>query len=488
MKSNLSEEIMTESVYVTTSIPYVNAKPHVGFALELVQADVIARYNRLLNHVTRFQSGTDENAFKNVLSAHNENIPTQELVDRNSHSFQELATALNISIDSFIRTTSDGHRKAVLEFWQHLKKDDVYVKRYRGLYCVGCEDFYLERDLIDGFCPDHGTKPTEVEEDNYFFRLSNYQERLEELIRSNQINIVPETRKNEVLSFVSGGLQDISISRPFDRSGGWGIKVPDDPSQVIYVWIDALINYVSGLGYGMRNEWTSFWNTNTIKIHVIGKNVWKFHAVYWPALLMSVGLELPNEIVVHGFLTENGKKISKSMGNTIDPFAILNEYGIDTVRYYLLRGASPFGDSDFSTQMLKTMYNSDLANGLGNLISRLCTLGDKANYGRLDCSVIPPAPIGYHETLNRHEFDDSLKILWAIVTYLNQDIDKKRPWEALRNGNESLLRAQLTQWLGELHRVAYWMAPFLPTSSDRLLDILLNGPIIAQPPFFPRIG
>jgi methionyl-tRNA synthetase len=478
---------MTELVYVTTSIPYVNARPHVGFALELVQADVIARYHRLLNHVTRLQTGTDENAFKNVISAYNENIPTQKLVDRNSCLFQELASALNISVDSFIRTTSDQHRKAVQEFWQHLKKDDVYVKRYRGLYCIGCEDFYLERELVNGLCPDHGTKPTEVEEENYFFRLSSYQQRLDELLRSDQVKIVPEMRKNEVLSFVSRGLQDISISRPVDRSGGWGIRVPDDPSQVVYVWIDALINYISGLGYGTKDDWATFWNLNTFKIHVIGKNVWKFHAVYWLALLISAGLVLPNEIVVHGFLTENGKKISKSNGNTIDPFVTIKEYGADTVRYYLLRRESPFGDSDFSTQTLKTMYNADLANGLGNLISRLCTLGEKANYGRLDYSGIPSAPDGYHAAIGNYDFDNSLKTLWAIVTHLNKDIDTKRPWETLKGGNISLLRAQLTEWLNELSRVAYWLGPLLPLTSTRLKDILLNRPIIAQPPFFLRI-
>ncbi|OGO37885.1 MAG: methionine--tRNA ligase [Chloroflexi bacterium RBG_16_57_8] len=480
---------MTMSVYVTTSIPYVNARPHVGHALELIQADVIARYHRLLSHSTRLQTGTDENAFKNVLSARAENISTQELVDRNSLLFQELAVALDISHDSFIRTTSDQHKRAVQRFWHRLKKGDIYVKRYRGLYCTGCEDFYLERDLVGGRCPDHGTQPAEVHEDNYFFRLSDYGDRLIELLGSSKLRIVPETRKNEVLSFVSRGLQDISISRPRERSGGWGIPVPGDPSQVVYVWIDALINYVSGLGYGDDDSvWRDYWGADTLKVHVIGKNVWKFHAVYWPALLMSTGLTLPDELVVHGFLTENGEKISKSKGSAIDPFATIKDYGTDAVRYYLLRGTSPFGDGDFSIPGLKRLYNSDLANGLGNLVSRVATLADRAKYGKHDCSTIPSAPDGYHESLGRYEFDNALKALWAIVTHLNQDIDRKRPWEALRKSNAPQMKAPLTEWLGELRRVACWLAPFLPAASAAILGVVSGDPITARPPLFPKVG
>ena len=478
---------MNRATYITTAIPYVNARPHVGFALELVQADVIARYHRLLNNTMWFQTGTDENAFKNVLSARDQKLTTQTLVDRNSHLFQELAIALNISYDGFIRTTSIQHERAVHEFWRQLRKDDIYRHNYKGLYCTQCEDFYLERDLINGRCPEHGTEPTEVQENNYFFRLSDYAERINELLKSGNIKIIPETRRNEVVSFVSRGLQDISISRPYDRSGGWGIQVPDDPSQVVYVWIDALINYLSGLGYGTTSNWTDFWNVDTLKIHVIGKNVWKFHAVYWPALLLSAGLALPDEIIVHGFLTEAGQKISKSKGNAIDPFEVIREFGADALRYYLLRGASPFGDSDFSIERLKSLYNSDLANGLGNLINRVTTLSQKANCGRYYCSDIPSAPEDYHESLRQYNLDSSLKAIWAIVTRLNRDIDKKRPWETLREGNTSSLQIQLGEWLREIHRIAYWLGPFLPTACERILGILSNDVIETQKALFPRL-
>ncbi len=479
---------MIGSVYVTTSIPYVNARPHIGHALELIQADVIARYHRLIGRPTRFQTGTDENAFKNVQSANDLRISVRELVDRNSNLFRRLTTTVNASADNFVRTTDEQHRKAVQHFWQNLNQSDVYIKKYSGLYCLGCEDFYLERDLVNGRCPDHGTLLIEVEEENYFFRLSAYQERLETLLETDEIRIIPETRKNEVLSFVTGGLRDISISRSSDRSGGWGIPVPGTPSQTIYVWIDALINYVSGLGYGTNDEWKKYWSPDALKVHVIGKDIWKFHAVYWPALLISAGLNVPDEIVVHGFLTENSQKISKSRGSTYDPFDVIKEYGVDTVRYYLLRGVLPFGDSDFSAQRLVEVYNADLANGLGNLVGRLITLAHKVGDVKLDFSQTPSAPYGYHETLRNYEFHNALKSLWEIVTQLNRDIDAKRPWEALREGNTVLLKTQLTEWFGELRKVGYWLKPFLPLTSSRILEILSGDPISTHPPLFVKIN
>ena len=478
---------MRKATYVTTSIPYVNARPHIGFALELVQADVVARYSRLLDRTTRFQTGTDENAFKNVLSARDEGISPQELVERNSSLFQDLCTALNISADSFLRTTDEKHQNAVHHFWRKLKKEDIYLNKYKGLYCIGCEDFYLERELVNGRCPDHDTEPVQVDEENYFFRLSSYQEQLRKLLETDRVGVVPRSRKNEVLSFISRGLQDISISRSYERSGGWGIQVPGDPSQVVYVWIDALINYVSGLGFGARSDWDSFWDSETLKVHVIGKNVWKFHAVYWPALLISAGLLLPDEIVVHGFLTENGQKISKSKGNTINPFACISDYGADTVRYYLLRAVSSFGDGDFSTGRLKSLHNSDLANGLGNLVSRLTTLCHRSDYGDYDDSEVPTAPEGYDEALHNYEFDKALKTLWTVVTHLNQDIDRREPWKALKDGSFPALKTQLTEWLGDLHMVGYWLAPFLPATSEKITSLLSTHPIRVEVPLFPRV-
>ena len=478
---------MCSRIYVTTTIPYVNARPHVGFALELVQADAIARYNRLLGNDTRFQTGTDENAFKNVLAARARGLDTQQFVDGNAEAYRQLVAALRISADEFIRTTEDRHRCGVHAFWKRIRPEDIYRRRYGGLYCAGCEDFYLDKDLVDGRCPDHGTAPAEVEEENYFFRLSAYQARIEELLATEQVRIVPARRSREVLNFVRGGLRDFSISRDARRSGGWGIGVPGDGSQVIYVWVDALINYLSGLGFGRGDDWQKSWHGQVRKLHVIGKNVWKFHAVYWPALLLSAGLPLPNEIVVHGFLTLEGQKISKSLGNTIDPIACVEEFGPDAVRYYLLKGIPPFDDGDFSAERLRLLYNTDLANGLGNLVSRVTSLAERARFGRYDGPASPAAPEAYSQALQRHESDKALEALWQIVTRLNRDIDSARPWEAIKAGEDRMLKGRLTEWLGELHRVGYWLRPLLPDAGEKVLDAIASRPIRSCEPLFPRV-
>jgi methionyl-tRNA synthetase len=478
---------MNKTTYITTSIPYVNSRPHIGHALEMVQADVIARYNRLRQNPTRFQTGTDENAWKNVVSARNQGVTVQELVDYNSSLFQKLAAALNISSDRFIRTTESGHRQGVQYFWQRLKPGDIYLKKYRGLYCIGCEDFFLEKNLQEGRCPDHGTEPVVVEEENYFFRLSAYQCRIAEILEENRIKIIPDWRRNEILTFVKTGLLDISISRSSWRSGGWGIRVPDDPSQVIYVWIDALINYLSGLGYSSNMQWEQYWNIEARKIHVIGKNIWKFHAVYWPALLISAGLALPDEIVIHGFVTENGQKISKSRGNPFDPAALIHEYGSDAVRYYLLRGLSPFTDGDFSLERFISLYNADLANGLGNLVSRITTLCRTAGFTGQEFPDIPEAPEGYSANLERYEYDGALKVLWDIITRLNRDLDRKQPWKSLKSGHVIDVRQQLTGWLRDLQVIAWWLSPFLPATGESILAIIARKPIMITKPLFPRI-
>jgi methionyl-tRNA synthetase len=482
------ENLMSKITYITTAIPYVNGRPHVGFALELVQADVIARYNRLIGNTAQLQTGTDENAFKNVLTARQLGITTEELVAKNAKLFHNLAQALNISFNSFVRTTDDAHKRGAALLWKQFHPEDIYKKSYEGLYCSGCEDFYLEKDLVDGCCPDHKTQPVKVEETNYFFRLSAYQERLEQLLSRDTINIIPATRKNEVLSFIRSGLRDFSISRAAERSGGWGISVPDDPSQIIYVWIDALANYISGLGYGTSDSWKQFWNEGSSKIHVIGKNVWKFHAIYWPALLLSAGLPLPNEIVVHGFLTEDGCKISKSCGSTIDPIELVKKFGADAVRYYLLGEIPPFNDGDFSVDRFQKTYDSKLANNLGNLVSRLTSLCEKAFYDGCIGIALPKAPQGYHEAFKNYEFDKALETLWKIVTELNQDIDRQKPWILLKEENNEAVKDLLSKWLGELQKTTYWLAPFLPATSESILAILSQNPIKSSGSLFPKFS
>jgi len=478
---------MNDKIYVSTSIPYVNAKPHIGFALELVQADVIARFHRLSGHQTYFQTGTDENAFKNVLSARKEGLAAEKLVDRNSTFFQSLAKSLHVFPDRFVRTSQRYHKSAVHRLWRRLKPEDIYLKNYKGLYCEGCEDFYLERDLVNGRCPDHDTEPVEIQETNYFFRLSDYQDTIETLLNTNAIHIVPERRKNEILGFIRKGLQDYSISRLARRSGGWGIEVPSDDSQTIYVWIDALINYISGLGYGNDPGWNVFWDAHSRKIHVIGKNVWKFHAIYWPALLLSAGLPLPDEILIHGFVTENGQKISKSLGNAVDPNDLIVAYGADAVRYYLLSAISPFEDGDFSLARFRQVYNADLANGLGNLVHRIASLCGRADYGPYHKKEELRAPEDYLETITAFEFNKAIKILWTFIVETNRDIDRKQPWRELKRGNSGILKKQLTEWLEKVQTVGHWLSPFLPETSRKIDAFLSADRITAGSPLFPRI-
>ena len=478
---------MNKRIYITTTIPYVNSTPHVGFALELVQADVLSRYHRLLGRPTRLQTGTDENALKNVLAAKEEGITPIELVARNAKAFRELTVALNIKLDRFIRTTECQHRAGVHWLWKRLRTGDVYRQSYRGLYCRGCEDFYLEKDLTNGLCPIHHRRPTEVAEQNYFFRLSAYQSQIEEVLETGRLRVVPDARRNEILSFVRSGLRDFSITRSTERAYGWGIEVPDDNSQIIYVWLDALTNYLSGLGYGTDEECAEFWEEDTLKIHVLGKDVWKFHAVYWPAFLLSAGLPLPDTVLIHGFLTVNGRKISKTLGNVVDPFRLVRRYGSDAVRYYLARALVPFEDGDFSTERLNHLYNADLANGLGNLVSRLTSLCGKAEYGHYGTDGAPQAPEGYHEALDEYRFDRALSALWETIGSINRDIEVTKPWEWLRDNRYELLHQKLSEWLGSLYGIGYWVQPFLPDAGKSILDALSEEKVTSGPPLFHRI-
>jgi methionyl-tRNA synthetase len=479
---------MTTTFYVTTTIPYVNAPPHVGFALELVQADAIARYHRLLGATVRLQTGTDENAFKNVLSARARGVPVETLVDENAARFRALSDALSISLDHFIRTTDAAHASAVHALLARLKPGDVYKAQYRGLYCAGCEDFYLERDLVDGcLCPDHRTPVVEVTEHNHFFRLSAYRDRVRGLIVSRRLRIVPEARETEVLRFLDRGLEDISISRDAIRSNGWGVPFPGDSEQVVYVWIDALVNYVSGLGFPAGSELARFWGPDAHKLHVIGKNVWKFHAVYWPALLLSAGLDVPDEIFAHGFLTIDGEKISKSLGNAPDPIQHIERLGTDAVRYYLLRYVRPFEDTDFSAVRLDAAYDADLANGFGNLCSRLTALAESAELDGRDRTEAPDAPPEFHDAVRAFRFDHALATLWDIVTRTNRELAEARPWEHVRAGRLIAARRDLSRWVEQLAAIAHWLSPFLPSTAATVRDALSRSPTRKCAPLFPRL-
>src|SRR4030042_4713876 len=418
-----------KKILITTAIPYVNASPHIGFALEIVQADCLARFYRLLGYDVFFTTGTDENSLKNVQAAQAENIPIQKLVDKYAKQYEDLKEALNLSFDVFIRTSTKEHFKSAQKLWSLCKKEDIYKKNYKGLYCVGCELFYSKGELINGKCPEHNTVPEVVEEENYFFRLSNYQKYLEKLITSDKLKITPITRKNEVLSFINQGLEDFSISRSKERAHGWGVPVPDDNSQVMYVWFDALTNYLTALGFGNDEKlYRKYWIENPNKLHVIGKGIIRFHAIYWPAMLASAGLPLPKAEFVHGYITCEGQKISKSLGNVIDPFELSQKYGTDALRYYLLREIPAWGDGDFSINRFKEIYNGELANVLGNLVARVARLASDTKLN------LPPKKNFkfkklVSDNLKIFRFDQALISLWAEISKLDKRINEEKPWE-----------------------------------------------------------
>ena len=475
---------MNKKFYITTAIPYVNAPPHQGFALEVVQADTIARYHRLLDEDVYFLAGTDENALKNVQAAEKEEITTQELVDRNSQKFYDLKKALNLTYDDFIRTTEKRHIEGSQALWRACKKEDIYKKKYKGLYCVGCEAFYTKKDLVDDQCPEHKRQPEVVSEENYFFRLSKYQDWLEDLISTDKLKIVPQIRKNEVLSFIRRGLEDFSISRTIERTHGWGIPVPGDPSQIIYVWFDALANYITALGWHKNDRlFQKYWPAD---LHVIGKGITRFHAIYWPTMLKSAGIPLPKEEFVHGYITVEGEKISKSLGNVIDPFELVKKYGTDAIRYYLLREIPSYGDGDFSERRFKELYNADLANGLGNVVARLAKLCENSG---LEFKAIKPFKAIYskeqQEAFKDFRFDVVLRNIWTVYLHvIDKHIDQHSPW-LIKDKNK--LQQVLQEEIDELREFTTKLKPFLPETAEKIEKQFKGPKIKSQKPLFPRL-
>ena len=480
---------MSNTAFVSTAIPYVNAKPHIGFAFELVQADAVARYLRLTGRDCFFLTGSDENSLKNVRAAAEEGLSTRELCDRNTEFFKALLPGLNISNSDFIRTSGELHIRGAQELWSRTKPEDIYKKHYSGLYCVGCEDFYSEKEAEDGKCPDHNTPLELVEEENYFFRLSSYEEKLLELIESNRLRIVPPSKRNETLSFIRGGLLDFSISRSRKRAGDWGIPVPGDSDQVMYVWYDALANYLSALELTHNSErLNKYWLECDKRIHCIGKGINRFHTVYWPAMLMSAELPVPTEVFIHGYLTINGQKISKSLGNVIDPLVQVEHFGVEAVRYFFLRAISPFEDGDYSESRFHDVFNADLANNLGNLARRIETIGEKAGHVPKPAAT-PEAPEGYHEAMEDYRFHDAMAALWAVATKLNQRIEETKPWVLQKDGKNDELAEFLDEMIAGLGIIGHWLTPFMPGTAEQLQNMFKAGRAIERgEPLFPRLN
>jgi len=471
---------MPDKFFITTAIPYVNASPHLGMALEYVQTDVLARYHRQRGKEVYFLTGADENSLKNVRAAEAEGVPTAELVRRNTQRFLDLGKALEISNDAFVRTADARHHAGCQKLWAACRPEDIYKKTYKGLYCVGCEAFLTEADLVDGKCPEHQREPEPIEEENYFFKLSNYQRPLEELIASGRYRVVPESRRNEILSFIRMGLQDFSISRSRARAKDWGVPVPGDDAQVMYVWFDALSNYITGLGFGAEDEsrYRKYWPAD---VHVIGKGIIRFHAVYWPAMLMSARLPLPASLFVHGYVNLGGQKMAKSTGNIIDPFELVGQYGVTTLRYYLMRHIHPFQDSDFSVEQLEHAYNADLANGLGNLLSRSLTMIEKnagATIQRAPCEGEAERAIrakfdevfeSYERLMEGFDFSQALSKVWEAQAALDRYITEKKPWEIAKDPARAAELADVFYLLAEgLRMLASLVYPVIPQTAAEI--------------------
>ncbi|KKR18138.1 MAG: Methionine-tRNA ligase [candidate division CPR2 bacterium GW2011_GWC1_41_48] len=481
---------MKDKFYVTNAIPYVNAKPHIGFALEICQSDSIARHHRLMGDDTFFMMGADENSLKNVQAAEKAGMKTADFVAENTKAFEELNHLLNISNDNFIKTANPNHFKGAQKFWESCCKEDVYKKSYKGLYCIGCEEFKKEEELTQGFCIEHpGVELEVIEEENYFFKLSNYQGQLEEIIATDKVKIIPESRKNEVLSFVRMGLEDFSISRTKERAKGWGVPVPGDPDHVMYVWFDALTNYITGLGYGEDGElFKKYWVENDHKLHVIGKGILRFHAVYWLAMLLSAKVSLPSEIFVHGYITVDSQKISKTLGNVIDPADIVKKYGVDATRYYLLRAIPSTADGDFSYSRFDDIYNSELAGGLGNLVSRVLTMAEKYFNSKVPevSKDLDSHPLRADENLytwkdaykdRSNAFDDyklneALNAVNHFIKTANKYIDDTKPWVLAKEGKMDELAWVLYGLLDSVHQLAWMINPFMPETSIKIAKSL----------------
>ncbi len=471
--------------YVTTSIPYINAPPHLGHAMEFIIADVLARYARQQSQEVIFSTGVDEHGGKIAERAQAAGLQPQEYADKMVKMFQSLSNLLNISNDRFIRTTDKNHQKGAQLIWKSLEKD-IYKAKYIGWYCTGDEAFFTETEVkeLGGICPNHNRPFERIEEENYFFNLSKYSNKIAEVIKNGKFRIIPQTRRNEVLSLIESGLEDISISRPKDKIS-WGIDVPGDNNQVMYVWFEALLNYITVLGYPDNNDFKQFWPAD---VQVVGKDIIRFHAAIWPAILMGLGLELPKTLYVHGFINIEGQKMSKSLGNAITPEDIVANYGSDALRYYLLRHIPSYSDGDFSLTTFSASYNNELANDLGNVVSRTLAMIEQFLNGQI--GDIPPSEHDvalYEQALKDCRFDKAIEQVYDMIKGLNQYIDQEKPWQIAKTNDTEHLREVLAYQASSLLQIADLLTPLLPDTAEKI-KIAFNQKVIHKMTenLFPR--
>lgn len=471
--------------YITTAIPYVNAAPHLGHTLEFVQVDVLARYHKIRGDDVFLVTGADENSLKNVQAAEALGITPHKLCEDNARLFKELGDKIGLSYDIFVRTSiSPEHRNGVQKLWELCcRSDDIYKKNYKGLYCVGCEAFYEEYELVNGCCPEHGKPPEIIEEENYFFKLSKYQKQLEGLIETGQLRVIPESRMNEMLHFIREGLQDFSISRSQKRARGWGIPVPHDPSQIMYVWFDALGTYITGIGYGSdEDKFRKYWPAD---VHVIGKGIQRFHAIYWPVILLSAGLAPPRTIMVHGYVTAEGQKMSKSLGNIVDPFDVISRFGVDALRYMLVSEMSTFEDGDFLENALISRNNNELVANIGNLVNRTIVFVRNNFDGKVPVGQLTKKDEAFislqkenieriTERLDQMRLKDAIGYVMEFSSSANRYFQENEPWKVVRE-NRPRAGTVLFILANQVKDLAILLWPFLPHASEEIFRQLCIG-------------
>lgn len=459
--------------YITTPIYYSNAAPHVGHAYATTLADILARFHRLQNDDVFFLTGTADHGQKIQQKAGEAGITPKELTDQNAEFFKDLYSKLEISNDFFIRNSDkENHWPGAQTLWQRLvESGDIYKGSYEGLYCIGCEKFITEKELADGRCPDHDKAPEKVVEENYFFKLSKYSDQLRDIIANDEIRIYPENRKNELLAFIDSDLEDVSFSRPKGKVG-WAIPVPDDPVQNMYVWCEELSNYISAIGYGRDEEqFKSLWPAD---VHIVGKDILRFHAIIWPAMLLSAGLELPKSILGTGLIISGGRKMSKTIGNVIDPQDLIDKYGAEAVRYYFARHISPFTDGDLTIEGFEEAYSGNLVNGIGNLVSRIMKLAETHLDRSVERSEAEAFPEQYVEAFEKFEFNRAVDFIWEKIQKLDERIAEEEPFKVVKEDEEKG-KQMIAQLASELCVIARLLNPIMPETSEKIKKAVLSN-------------
>jgi len=482
---------MEKKLYIATAIPYVNGTPHIGNALDYLLADIWARYQKQNGHDVRFQVGTDEHGNKIAAMAAKENIDPKAFTDKMYGNFELLMKKVGASYTDFVRTTDDHHVASVQYIWQKLQPY-IYKGSYQGWYCVGHEAFFTDKEVqaTGGICPDHQAPYQQVSEDNYFFKTSAFTDQIKAALTDGTMQILPDFRKNEFLELIKDGISDVSISRP-KKSLTWGIPVPGDPEQIMYVWLDALANYITVIGYPDRAEWQEYWPAD---VQVIGKDILRFHAGIWPAMLLGLGLPLPKRLLAHGFVNIGGAKISKSVGNVIDPNEIIDNYGLDAFRYFFSRHIPTLDDGDFTWEKFENAYNNELGNDLGNLIQRVASMINKYQAGVIGESQQTEHDMTqYHRAMESLEFNKAIDEVWGMVRSLNQYIENVKPWEVAKGiGKDPEAEPHLSEILahcaGALVQIGDLLTPFLPNAATRILEIFESGVVkLPEGVLFPKI-